>query len=155
MIVEIKKEHLDKWPPLKSFIAERPDCRCFVSHEDGVINTIMLTNHSRVIYVYTRPESRRAGFATSMVHHFIFNVLDQHSACSVVIEPENSEAIKLFVGCGFKFKGKDVTWKRHRVLLEYNVEWPSPIPDEEDAIRESLDDVLNKTTLIESETVYI
>lgn len=153
-IAELTQEHLKKWPHLKEFIELRPECRCFIHHADGVMNTILLTNANRIVSIYTAPEARRTGFATGLIRYAMNHDILKPEHCAALVEKQNTEALCMLLKMGFHIVGKDVTWKEPRYLMRYQPVVPA-VPDGETNLRKDLEDVLDKTHFVESEVLYV
>lgn len=121
-VIEIRNHYIAKWPKLKEFVDERPGTICLGIQVDEDIEAVILVGSGRIHHLHVKEDSRRGGYGTELVDYVTRNHNDG-AKMRVVVRPDNTAAVMMFMKCGYGIIGKDVTWGDNRYLLEHDMNW--------------------------------
>lgn len=121
-IIEIRNHYIAKWPKLKTFIDERPGTICLGIQVDEEVEAVILVGQGRIHHLHVKEGSRRGGYGTELVEYVTRNH-SEGKKLRATVSPDNIAAVMLFMKCGYRVLGKDVTWGDNRYVMEYDMDW--------------------------------
>ncbi len=149
-IIEIRDNYLAKWPMLKVFIDERPGLICLAYQIEEEVEAVMLVGGGRIYHIHVKEESRHGGYGRELVDYAVRNYSDPKDGMATVVEPTNDAAVVMFIKCGFRINGFEVTWGDNRYLMTHNKSWTFKGDDKLLPIKNDLEDLAEHLYVVEA-----
>ena len=131
---------MKKYPRLSEYLSSWVGSTLYAAVDEDYICSIIVMTADRILNVYTLPDCRRGGYATSLI-----NLAVAKGAVIVAVPPQEKAATMLFTSCGFSMTGS----QEGMIVMEYKDDVDILYVDHFDVARDELEELLESIQILQ------